>query len=319
MFDYENEVDSDQQVPDTVSEMLPPVKPLPMPLIAALDDEDIQTLKQEIPGYMLEPTRSYAHWIVNQELFCFYPVSDLSARRERCDRMTRGKRTGLISFSVSGEMASAYGSLLEFLYSQRSRTLSPRALQLVSLAAQTVFHFSTITLRLNQDDWPLLPFLRDVNRELAECPNTAAASLAYFHPIASIASKLAKVVSLNQEIHDNLSHLCQYIRDDIDLCNQKGPVAVSEALSLIQHLCDLYDIIILAAEQVMAMIRPIPAQYYQPDNYHSRSLDAVAGVYVPGLRIRAGYEELKLCFQPDQQPIAPLLLDSRWSIVLTRR
>ncbi|TFK97606.1 hypothetical protein BDV98DRAFT_596577 [Pterulicium gracile] len=38
---------------------------LPMPFMGALNDKDSQTLKQEIPGYMLEPTRSYVHWIVN--------------------------------------------------------------------------------------------------------------------------------------------------------------------------------------------------------------------------------------------------------------
>ncbi|TFL00189.1 hypothetical protein BDV98DRAFT_121807 [Pterulicium gracile] len=66
---------------------------------------------------MLEPTRSYVHWIVDQELFCF----STDGRQRYKIHGTRFPH----AFSVSTEIASAYRLLLDFLYSPRSKSLSP--------------------------------------------------------------------------------------------------------------------------------------------------------------------------------------------------
>lgn len=191
---------------------------------------------------------------------------------------------------------------------------------MVTLAAQTVFHFSNIILSLNREQWPGLSRPFEVNRDFESTSNPDVYGTHVppcFQHIARIVSRLTQVVSFNQEIHASLSHLCQSIRNGVDPSPrtraQKRASAVSEALQLMDHLCDLYDIIILATEQVIAMLRPIPAQFYPGDR--SNGYSAVEGVHVPVDKIPAVYAEYQLCFKLDQQSIAPLLLDSRWSTV----
>ncbi|TFK97591.1 hypothetical protein BDV98DRAFT_574325 [Pterulicium gracile] len=273
-----------------------PCQPYPGPLPATLNDElkDHTQLKHSIPGYMLEPTKSYEHWVVDRELFVSHTDRD--------------------AFSATQNMAAAYGDLLHFLYRQESKALSPTMFYLVRQVAKTLFpYFGVIDGDANPKEWPTLNSA--TLRSAGSLRHKTDDDLGLFEgPIECILAKLDRVIFATKGIRAYIAQHRAMIHQIVlrAVSTQRSSVStLSEALQLVDRLYTVYNIVIVASEQLKAAITPIPGQF---QSYHlgSGCHHTEYGVFVPLERVPEVYHAYVRCFRPNQQTLAPLLNDARW-------
>lgn len=204
---------------------------------------------------MLNAARSYADWVVNEELF-------ISLQGRRSPNQSRPEGT---VFSLNRELTEVYRSLLVYV-DNSSRTAVYLGLTEAHArgvrVALTAFDYNAVYMQL-APTWPRLApkqnlrVHRNTGRSNAPLKPTPGPRPTLQRSI----TMLERIVSLSKEIRTQSKQMNAEVDEDLRhaACKARGTL---EFLQCIQHhlgkLLGLFDILILASEQVLKLLNTLP-------------------------------------------------------------
>lgn len=235
--------------------------------LSSLEQNTTQKLKNTVPGYILDPPKSYADWIVNQELF-------VELRR----RTTCSPRPETAQFSLNKDLVNVYRSLLPPMdgFSQALLISKPARPTLDCCAAivSTAFAYSVICAHVASTPWPRLALpneLEKVNKHAGG--STTALSAVNRSSFKRSITKLEQTITLAKDMNSRLEQLHQRL-DEImlDLSKIRSVSYIHDhfrpIVTSIQHhrvrLSGLYDILVLASEQVVGLLNALAEDHTAP-------------------------------------------------------